>query len=602
MSESFDVVPTHLVIKAMQDSGYRNAAYALAELIDNAIQAGATDVQLICVEDEEFVRERTRSRIAAIAVLDNGTGMSAAELRRALQFGNGAHLNDRDGIGRFGMGLPNSSFSQGERVDVWTWQAGPDSAVHSFLDLAEIAASRMREVPVPSSSSPPPEWVARARTRLGKTGTLVVWPRPTRCTWRTSGAVIRNSEDVVGRIYRRFISSGQVTIRMAAFVRAAEKPEIDIDTRPNDPMYLLTETTCPAPWDKTPMFEPWGDKPEQEIKVKFRGKVETVRIRYSFAKKAAREGHNPGERPHGKHAARNVGVSIVRANRELELDTKWLPGYDPVTRWMGIEVDFPPALDEVFGVTNNKQSATTLADMAGMDKEQLAERHGFGSYQELKAAWAEDGDPREPLLQVRDAIDSASHALLNWLKAQTRGQKGGKRHPDKSTPEAKATEATAQRKKDGHVGTSDAGENAPSEQRKQEIEEELAAEGVEEARAHDLAGQTIDNGLKYVFAHAESTSGAFFSVKPKGGAIVITLNTAHPAYDHLVAVLEDAEDEGDLEKLQLRQAKALDGLKLLLTAWARYEDEEPDGQRRIQVQESREDWGRVARQFLRQKG
>ena len=30
-----DIVPTHLVVKAMRDSGYKNAAYAIAELMDN---------------------------------------------------------------------------------------------------------------------------------------------------------------------------------------------------------------------------------------------------------------------------------------------------------------------------------------------------------------------------------------------------------------------------------------------------------------------------------------------------------------------------------------------------------------------------------------
>lgn len=33
------------------------------------------------------------------------------------------------------------------------------------------------------------------------------------------------------------------------------------------------------------------------------------------------------------------------------------------------------------------------------------------------------------------------------------------------------------------------------------------------------------------------------------------------------------------------------------TAWARYEDEQPDGRRREAVREARTDWGRVARQF-----
>ena len=103
-----EIIPLRLAIKAMRDSGYKNTAYALAELIDNAAQANATMIEVLCVERRELVRERERSRLHEIAVLDNGTGMDARTLRMALQFGNGTRLDDRSGIGRFGMGLPNA--------------------------------------------------------------------------------------------------------------------------------------------------------------------------------------------------------------------------------------------------------------------------------------------------------------------------------------------------------------------------------------------------------------------------------------------------------------------------------------------------------------
>src|SRR5664279_892291 len=123
--DNFDLVPTHLAVQAMRDNGYRNTAFAVAELIDNAIQAGATDIELLCCESEELVRERVRRRLKHVAVLDNGSGMDSKVLRMALQFGNGTHLKDRSGIGRFGMGLPSASISQCKLVDVWSWQNGP---------------------------------------------------------------------------------------------------------------------------------------------------------------------------------------------------------------------------------------------------------------------------------------------------------------------------------------------------------------------------------------------------------------------------------------------------------------------------------------------
>ena len=78
-------------------------------------------IEVLCLERRAVVNERERSRLHEIAVLDNGSGMDATTLRMALQFGNGTRLDDRSGIGRFGMGLPNASISQAARVDIWTW-------------------------------------------------------------------------------------------------------------------------------------------------------------------------------------------------------------------------------------------------------------------------------------------------------------------------------------------------------------------------------------------------------------------------------------------------------------------------------------------------
>ena len=73
----YDIVPTSLAVKAMRDNGYKNAAYALAELMDNSIQAGATEVELLCADRESMVDQRVRRRLNQVAVLDNGRGMDA---------------------------------------------------------------------------------------------------------------------------------------------------------------------------------------------------------------------------------------------------------------------------------------------------------------------------------------------------------------------------------------------------------------------------------------------------------------------------------------------------------------------------------------------
>lgn len=599
-SNPHDIVPAHLAVQAMRDNGYKNAAYAIAELMDNAVQAGATQVELLCGERKELLAQRKRSRIHQIAVLDNVRGMDSTVLRLALQFGNGTYLDEdkHTGIGRFGMGLPSSSVSQCERVDVWSWQDGVENALYTYLDLEEISKRKLTEVPEPQPKLIPQIWWQVGKG-FGKTGTLVVWSQIDRCIWKTGSAIIDNSELVIGRMYRKFLDNSQVTIRMLAF--DLNNPDTEIVQKyalPNDPGYLIAKTSCPTPFDATPMFKPWTeeDKFKWVCPIEFRDKTHEVVVCFSYAKEEARSGQNPGSLPHGQHAAKNVGISIVRAGRELELDQTLVIKYDPTERWWGIEVEFPPSLDDLFGVTNNKQSARNFAELVKLDPESFLK--DGKTISQLKEEFQEDEDPRGPLLDIIQKIDSQLSIIRRLLKAQTKGTRSGnKRHPGPVAEEV-ATAATEERKKEGHAGQSDQDESKPKEIRQNEITETLTDQGLIETQAQELAAKTINDGLKYTFAEADLETAAFFSVKPRGGAIIVTLNTSHPAYDRLVEVMEKNIDDVDAETLRVRLNKSLEGLKLLLMAWARYEDEQPDGKRRQAAQDTRVDWGQIARQFL----
>ncbi len=599
----FSIVPTHLAVKAMRDNGYKNAAYALAELMDNSIQAGARNVELLCAEKIEQLPQRQRRRIYQVAVLDDAQGMDRETLRIALQFGNGTRLDpsDQDGIGRFGMGLPASSISQCQRVDVWTWQDGPEKALFTYLDLDEIADQTMTDVPEPTHMPLPEAW-RKVGQSWGKSGTLVVWSKLDRIVWRTAKALFDNSEFIIGRMYRRFLADGRVDIRFAAFDEDNVK-SITLDTRakPNDPGYLMIGTSTPAPWDNQAMFAPFGEEISIHH-VKFNGQVHEVKIRYSLAVEAARQGYNPGSRPYGQHARRNMGLSIVRADRELELDDGWCDPSAPTDRWWGIEVEFPPALDEVFGVTNNKQHAHNFSEFANVKIEDLIGENK--SFEDLRSEMEDDEDPRAPLLDIVNRIQKNRSVMRSLLKAQTatEDRRIRKRHTGGDSPESRATEATRDRKGEGHQGRSDVDESLPKEEREKQLGKELEAQGLPEGAAKEIAARTILDGLKYVFAEADLETPAFFSVKPKGGSIIITLNTSHPAYSSLVEVLErDPADEG-IADLRARLQSAEDGLKLLLMAWARYEDELPDGPQREKAQETRVHWGQLARKFLRSDG
>ena len=91
----------------------------MSEIIDNSIEAEAKNVELIVFDE---LNQKGIRKIKKIVILDDGIGMDEAILATSLQFGNGSRLKSRKSLGRFGIGLPNSSVSQCNRVDVYSWR------------------------------------------------------------------------------------------------------------------------------------------------------------------------------------------------------------------------------------------------------------------------------------------------------------------------------------------------------------------------------------------------------------------------------------------------------------------------------------------------
>ena len=92
------------MIEALRGLGY-NTATALADIIDNSISADANRIDLL------FNWDGQKSRVI---VWDNGNGMSAEEIDKAMRLGGRSPLEQRDAkdLGRFGLGLKTASFSQ----------------------------------------------------------------------------------------------------------------------------------------------------------------------------------------------------------------------------------------------------------------------------------------------------------------------------------------------------------------------------------------------------------------------------------------------------------------------------------------------------------
>ncbi len=610
---NYRIVSPSLTVKAMRDSGYKNTAYALAELIDNSIDAKAKLVEVFACESPVQVAARTSHRVETIAVLDNGTGMDAEALRRALKFGDGSG-DDRKRIGRFGMGLPNSSMSQCTKLEVWSWTNGPGNAMYSYLDLEEINKGR-DDVPAPEFS-PLPEYWRNLSLGLGSTGTLVVWTNLDRVNWHGAAATLRNTSDIIGRVYRHYLDAGTVDIRMAP-VRDGAVIDGEYYAAPNDPLYLMASTSTPKPFDEQPMFEPFNMGTEDQpgvahFPITVDGKQHVVKVRASIARPEARrpdiEGQpwpesakatkDAGAQPWGKHARHNIGISLVRHGRELDLDSSWAIGYDPVERWWGVEIDFPPALDDVFGVTNNKQTATIFSSLAHFDWRSEAEADE--TFKAFKDRLADLGDPRLRLIDLALYLETKLlPAIRRQLRQQTVGnRKTKKRHDDDVN--AKATDAVKRRSEDGHTGkTDDLAEGATREDKRQEQFDALTQRHhLDEDTAQSLVDEALENDWRVRWISSYQDSHAFFSVDLMAGMLQVIFNEKHPLHAHLLAVLEEVPEDATPDELRHRLDRAADTFKLLLFSWARMEDEIPSDRQREKIADARQDWGRYARDFI----
>jgi len=237
--------PTTLIIQALIDQGFDTASRALAELIDNSIQATATAVHVYCFSEMVQNNERRGERITKIAVLDNGIGMDETDLRKALQFGNGTRLGANKGLGKFGMGLPSASISQCDITEVFSWKNGVDSALKTTLSLPAVKAGTVN-VPWPSKSKIDSDVEKFAKDNLQRTGSLIVWRDLARLVPVRFNALYLQLEHLAGRMYRKHIHSGTVSIFVHDVYNGEERDVKSVV--PNDPLYLMHPSNTPWPY------------------------------------------------------------------------------------------------------------------------------------------------------------------------------------------------------------------------------------------------------------------------------------------------------------------------------------------------------------------
>ena len=326
---------------ATRDTGYKSTAVAMAELIDNSLQAHARNVAV------QVSASGDRQMPIEIVVLDDGEGMDVDILQDALTFGGSSRFNDRSSLGRYGMGLPNGALSRSRRVEVYTWRGGV--MLRSVLDVDRIMREGEDALPSVEQITSPPFLVSTA------TGTTVRLLQCDRVEYRKATALASRLEGELGRIYRHFIAEGLcLTIN-------------GIPVTAYDPLGLQPSSR----WSGGRQF---GDTLNYSIP----GSDAKGKIAVRFSELPVDKWHDlPPEDKKLRGVTNAPCVSIVRAGREIDrgwffMGSKRRENYDD---WWRCEIAFDPFLDELFGITHSKQAIsprTELLDMLTADLEPIA--------------------------------------------------------------------------------------------------------------------------------------------------------------------------------------------------------------------------------------
>ena len=115
--------------------GYTPAS-AICDIVDNAVSAHAKNVHIQIIKKQDSYNDNKKNNIKEYLIIDDGEGMDAEGIGRALDLGSNDMAYADDTLSKFGLGLKSASFAQGKRLEVIS---GNGIDIHKeFVDLDDI--------------------------------------------------------------------------------------------------------------------------------------------------------------------------------------------------------------------------------------------------------------------------------------------------------------------------------------------------------------------------------------------------------------------------------------------------------------------------------
>lgn len=352
------VVPEAFV-RGIRHIGYRSNIEAIAELVDNSIQAYAERVDLVL----GFTEAGSTSKFTQLAVVDDGHGIGPNMMRFAMMWGGTHRENDRGGLGRFGYGLPCSTVSMGRRFTIYSKLArGRIYAVTLDLDLlsvggylnadGEIALPPAKPATLPTFLR---DTLRRIRPDGWKSGTIVLVDKLDRLDWATASGLRRNLVRQFGVVYHKLLRATSIHVDGE-------------QVRPIDPLFLEPEDEFHAlDDDRAHALDPVTLRIEGSDNFGAGGEV-TLRYAWlppSFgATDKSRDAIGINANARFPIIKQYHGIVFSRNGRVVDVHsrTPWTTFINN-DRYIRIEIEFSASLDEAFGVTTSKQQVSVSPEM-----------------------------------------------------------------------------------------------------------------------------------------------------------------------------------------------------------------------------------------------
>ncbi|XVV02475.1 ATP-binding protein [Actinosynnema sp. CA-248983] len=548
------IVKVDTALESWRDAGFDLTA-AVGEVVDNSVEAAATRIRIKTYPEGNAVK-----KIDSIAFADNGIGIDPTILANVLSLGFSTRYNQRNGLGRFGVGLKLAALSHAQRLEIYTKVDNGPGVWRAFLDLEMVSAQEQKVITREQLESFPSEYADLMTDAEGQplpSGTLVVWSKVDRLE---SGGKFKTDlkqrlaelQKFLARAYRRFIDKGV---------------EIELNSRVitlHDPTFQLEN---PRLTDRLKR-DVRGELISRDV-IKVDGHEVVVTV--AMAPEELNEGRGKGDSQIAKdfHIPENEGkVSFLRQGREInyEFPPYTLPkGEKWGDRYIGIEVEFPAALDEYFQVRHVKRGVMPVDKLR----------------QELRKAL------ERPLTAARKRYQD------RWNELEQAERKIGEDHSVAMKTVAKVEE-TAPR---GRAGTQLT--TAEADQKVSDVIEQLQLDPVTEPDKIEKLRESIRQ-LPISVADTTWPGKELFDITHLNGKAILKLNHGHPLLREVYDPIHEAIDNSvsDIEPAEamrlLRRAEV--GIMLLLMAYAKAEnmDREPD----MNFSELRMHWGQSTAAYL----